>query len=291
MRCNNPAPLTLVSVSRPPKSRTPAQMNPGDSLPYLRASAAQHQRCAERTWSELPRLDSRIPRSLQLLDRLLLLLDGLASCMWGCHGQEHAIEYLVGRSVSNGRAAMRLIEFGHYDEAIAVTRTIAETGNLLWLFYLEPSNIRQWLDLTDGRKRSDAFGPAGVRKKIAALGSVLPHDRDSYGLLCEIGVHPAPNRVPQGHNREEVPTLGGHYQESGFTVSSVTLAWALATVAGPAAKLAILERAKAEAIVEATIELAEAIPPLEDIAEVTRSSDDILEVGLRRKGVPRPEAG
>lgn len=266
-------------------------MTPDDSLSYLRASASQHQRCAERTWSELPRLDSRIAQSLQLLDQLLRLLDGFASCMWGCHGQEHAIEYLAGRSVSNARVAIRLIEFGHYDEALAITRTIAETGNLLWLFYVDPSHVRAWLDMTDSRKRSNVFGPAEVRRKITASGSVLPHDRDSYGELCEIGVHPVPDRVPQGHNREEVPTLGGYYQESGFTLGLLTLAWAVATVAGPAAKLANLERSKAEAIVDATIKLVEAIPPLEEIAEVTRSSDNVLQLALRRKGAPRPEAG
>jgi hypothetical protein len=46
----------------------------------------------------------------------------------------------------------------------------------------------------------------------------------------------------------------------------------------------------AEAIVNATIELVEAIPPFEDLAEVTRSSDDILEIALRRNDALRPEA-
>lgn len=68
------------------------------------------------------------------------------------------------------------------------------------------------------------------------------------------------------------------------------LSWAIATVVGPAAKIAILEQAKAEAIVQATIELVESIDVQDDMHETTGSSDDLfskntwVDRNLRDKG-------
>lgn len=73
--------------------------------------------------------------------------------------QGHIVEYLVGRAVSNARAAWRLIEFGHYDEALALTRGICEIGNLLWLFFVEPAELRRWLDSSDLERDSLREGP------------------------------------------------------------------------------------------------------------------------------------
>jgi hypothetical protein len=56
------------------------------------------------------------------------------------------------------------------------------------------------------------------------------------------------------------------------------LAWVLATVVGPAAKIAILNRSKADAVVKASIALVESITVLaDDYREVTDSSDHLLE--------------
>ena len=59
-----------------------------------------------------------------------------------CHGKAHVIENLVGRAESNSRAAFRLIEFGQYDEALSLTRNVAEIADLIWLFYVDQTQIR-----------------------------------------------------------------------------------------------------------------------------------------------------
>lgn len=223
------------------------------------------------------------------LGTVLSFADRFASCFWGCHGREHVIEFLVGRATSSARAAIRLIEFGHYDEALALTRNIGEIGNLMQLFFTDSSQIRRWLDLSEKKRRSE-LAPVEVRKALERLGSVVPFDQSSYGELSEIGVHPNPNTKPQNHNFHAIPTLGGFYQEKGQMSCINHLSWAIATVVGPAAKIAILEQAKAEAIVQATIELVESIDVQDDMHETTGSSDDLfskntwVDRNLRDKG-------
>ena len=164
----------------------------------------------------------------------------------------------MGRAVSASRAALRLIEFGHYDEALALIRGIAEIGNLTWLFYVKPEELRPWIDLPEKERRS-RYCPPGVRKAIEAAGSSVPHDQFDYAWLCEVAVHPTPGIRPQTHNLHGIPTLGGVYQEHGQIDCLARLAWALASVGGPAVKRALIERSRAEAIVEASIRLAEGI--------------------------------
>lgn len=91
-----------------------------------------------------------------------------------------------------------------------------------------------------------------------------------------IAVHPTPNIRPQAHNRHGIPTLGGVYQEHAQIGCLTRLAWGLSSVAGPAAKLALIERPRAEAIVEATIRVVEELPASEAEDEMRESSEDIL---------------
>jgi|SRR5882724_5247517 len=243
---------------------------------FLRISAHHQDMCAAESRRHFERLGAEIRNTYENLGTLLSLLDRFASCFWGCHGKEHVIEYLVGRSVSYAIAALRLIEFGHYDEALALTRTIAENGNLTWLFYIQASAIRDWLDLPEKKRRS-RYAPAAVRKAIERAGSVVPHQQVEYAWLCETAVHPSPQTTPQSHNTRGIPTLGGVYQERGQIVCLARLAWAVASVGGPAAKLGLLERTHAESIVDAAIHVLEGLPPSDDAAEVTGSSDKILQ--------------
>jgi hypothetical protein len=110
------------------QKKTPAIPKGSD---FLRVSARHQDRYAAESSRQLARLGREVRETYDNLGTLLLVLDRFASCFWGCHGKEHVIEYLVGRSVSCARAALRLIEVGHYDEALALTRSIAEIGNLL----------------------------------------------------------------------------------------------------------------------------------------------------------------
>jgi hypothetical protein len=259
---------------------------------FLHLSARHQDHCAAQSRKQLQRLTKPARQTYENLGTLLSLLDRMASCFWGCHNGEHVIEDLVGRAVSASRAALRLIEFGHYDEALALTRGIAEVGNLMWLFYVKPEELRLWIDLPDKERRS-RYCPPGVRKAIEATGSVVPHDQFDYAWLCEVAVHPTPKIRPQSHNLHNIPTLGGIYQAEGQIASLVRLAWAVASVGGPAAKVALLERSCAEAIVDASIRVAEEIPEPGNRADLSRCSEEILEKTnwldrfLRNKGEAR----
>lgn len=168
---------------------------PPEGSDFHTVSARQQDECAVKSRGQLGRLTQAVQNTYENLGTLPSLLDRLASCFWGCHGKEHVLEYLVGRSVSSSRAAIRLIEFGHYDEALALTRGLAEIGNLMWLFYVKPEELRTWIDLPEQERRS-RYCPPGVRKAIEGAGSVIPHDQFDYAWLCEIAVHPTPKTHP-----------------------------------------------------------------------------------------------
>jgi hypothetical protein len=249
---------------------------------YFQASRQQHARCEAQTAIAFQLKGKEFFEFMSQLEHLLGLMDQFASCAWGCHEHEHAIEYLAGRAVSYSRASWRLIEVGHYDEAISLIRTIMEIGNLCWLFFIQKDALREWIDAPNTTRMRD-FQPGRVRKRILDLGAPLPHGRDEYARLCEVGVHPNPNIAPQTHNPESVPTLGGRFQETGLSTSVATLGWALASVAGPSAKLALLEQSRAEEIVNASIELVEMLPDLSEVREVLDSSNELLELAKARK--------
>lgn len=243
---------------------------------FLDTSSRHQDDCASQSRRQLRRLAGPVGQTYENVGTLLSLLDRMASCFWGCHGKEHVIEDLVARAVSAGRAALRLIAFGHYDEAFALIRGIAEIGNLMWLFYVKPDEVRSWIDLPEKERRA-RYCPPGVRKAIEAAASVVPHDQSEYAWLCEVGVHPTPTRRPQAHNTHAIPTSGGVYQEEAAIECLTRLAWALASVGGPAAKVALIERSRAETIVEASIQVVQELPESEDKAETTRSSEEMLE--------------
>jgi hypothetical protein len=167
------------------------------------------------------------------------------------------------------------VDFGHYDEGLSLTRGIAEIGNLMWLFYIQPGELRAWVDLPNKQRRS-RFSPIGVRKAIEASGSMVPHDQSEYAWLCEVAVHPTPTVRPQAHSRHGIPTLGGVYQEQAQIECLTRLAWALASVGGPAGKMALIERSWAQAIADASIRVVESLPDSEEKLETEQSSEDIL---------------
>ena len=192
------------------------------------------------------------------LGTITSLLYRLASCYWGCHGKEHVFEYLAGRTTTSTNSAFRLMNFGYYDEALNLTRSIAEIGNLTHLFFVENAHMREWLDASDGERRSK-YSPVQVRKSLEALGSVIPTDQDTYAWLCQIGTHVSPMTRPQAHNADNKPVLGQIFQRDGLETTLNALAWSVCTVSGPTAKLAVFERRHAERLVEETIELVKLI--------------------------------
>ena len=155
-------------------------------------------------------------------------------------------------------ASFKLTQFGHYDESLSLIRSISEIGNLVQLFMTDISHFERWRSLSE-KERIHKYSPGSVRKKLEQAGSVIPTSREKYSRFCEVAVHATPNIEPQSHSIDQAPTLCGYFQEIGLKKCVNELAWATTTVSGPIAKLAILEKSKAEKIVEASIKLANSI--------------------------------
>ena len=247
-----------------------------EGLAYLQLLECHQNECAGESRINVHKLDKSVPNTTESIGTLLSLLDRLASCFWGCRGGHHVVEHLTGRSVSSAAATLRLIYTGHYDEAWALTRSIAEIGNLMWLFFIVPDELNRWA-ISSVKERKSSFSPVAVRRKIEAAGSVVPHDQDAYSTMCEVGVHPNPNHPPHAsHNLHGVPTLGGIYQELGFIESLAKLGWAVASVGGPAARMADISTTHESRIVDLVGSLVAELPSIADTNEVTDSSESLL---------------
>ena len=200
---------------------------------------------------------SSVFQEVQSFDNLYQQLYLFATCYWGCHGREHIFEYLAGKCVSTIIVAKRALYQGYYDEALLLTRTLAEIANLLNLFWVKPDQIRRWADSDESARIRD-FGPAAVRRALEKAEWIIPFGQMEYKRLCDT-VHPVPNIGPNAHQNESQPVLGGIFQEKGFKLVYRELAYGLVFVCGPTAKLALIERKHAEKMVELTIHLAELI--------------------------------
>ena len=214
--------------------------------------------CAAITEKGLPRLGDGVERTLGGLGDLLSLMECIGACRWGCAGGSHVLEHQVARAASFGLSSCRLMLFGHYDESLALTRSIAETGNLMMLFYMRPEEIQRWLNFSPSRRPRE-FGPARVRIELEKLEMKPPTNEGHYRLLCGVGVHPTPDTQTQAYGEIPVPTMGGRPQERAQRVCINELAHSVATVGGPAVKLMPIPRERAESVVDATIRLLEGL--------------------------------
>ena len=188
-------------------------------------------------------------RHFQHLFRHLYLF---SCCYWGCHGKEHALEHLAGKTVTNASVAVRAMFHGYYDESLALIRNIGEIANLVNLFWHDGDKIRDWIDC-DEKTRRKTFSPVNIREMIESKGMMVPFDREHYSFLCEIAVHPVPHRTPNSYNDGAQPVLGLVFQEEGFALTFWNLLWPISVVCGPMAKLALLDRRRAEEFVNLTI--------------------------------------
>ncbi len=225
-----------------------------EGIAFLELSRDIEGRCETISISQFSKRDENDVAAR--LGTILSLLYRLACCHWGCHGKEHVFEFLAGRTCTSALSAFRLMGFGYYDEALALTRNIAEIGNLTHLFFVDNVHIRLWLDLPDMHRRQ-RYRPMQVRAALTKLGAVVPTDSDRYSWLCEVGTHVSPRTVPQGHNREKRPILGAVFQEEGWDTTLEALAWSVCTVTGPIAKLAMFDRTHAERLFDETVALVE----------------------------------
>lgn len=197
----------------------------------------------------IPNLGSRIPVCLEHLGTVLSLLDRMASCWWTCRRGDHLVEYLCGRVASNARAALRMIRFGFYDEALLLCRSIGETSNLLNLFALDSGSLSDWKAYTR-RERLNNFSPMKVRKRLEKISSPLI-DEDRYRLLSERAAHANPETRPQSHNILQLPSADAHIQQEGIVLCVNELAISLLPAVQYGAKLLDLDSdVKAEIISE-----------------------------------------
>ena len=212
--------------------------------------------CQEQSRQYLVSAPNEFRTATEGYDALLQHLYLFSCCYWGCHGKEHTFEYLGGRCFSHLVSSYQLILSGYYDESMSLIRSVGEIANLLNLFWVENSAVREWLDIPE-KQRGKNFSPFAVRKRLEAHDWLIPFDEDHYKRLCETVVHPTPNTRPNAHNNRKQPVLGAYFQAEGFETASWELFWALTAVAGPTAKLAIFPQKQAEKMVELTIPLFE----------------------------------
>jgi hypothetical protein len=209
--------------------------------------------CAETTRSHLESQNELLLARSQY-DELFKQLYHFSCCHWGCHGKEHIFERLAGKCVNNLSLSYRAIEYGYYDEALSLVRSVGEIANLLNLFWRENSHIRLWLD-ADERTRIRKYGPAAVRKLLEAADGLVPFNQAHYQYLCETAVHPTPHSKPNAYSDLQQPILGVVFQESGFRIAFWNICWALSVVSGPISKIAVFDRKQADRMVDLTVPL------------------------------------
>jgi hypothetical protein len=206
----------------------------------LRAIGKYEDRCEKATEKQIPRMGKRAPLCYEYLGQLLAYADLIGSCAFSCPGKSedaHAVWYLVARTSSFGRAALRLTKMGFYDEALIIVRSMGEICNLLSLFSLAPETIDEW-KTSDRTHRLVNFSPSKIRNRIAALGKTSAITATRYAALCEVSTHPVPNLRPQRFNHAGRSMTGGIYlQEAGILVVLNEMAIALALLVILAAKI------------------------------------------------------
>jgi hypothetical protein len=225
---------------------------------FLKMVADLENRCELETLERLPQMGKKAPECIRALGTVLSLLDRLSSCWWGCQQGTHTIERLVFRSVSLGRASVRLSGFGFYDEALALNRSMCEIANLLCLFKLDADAVKDWAEATPQR-RKEAFGPVKVRLRIEGLGHNVPIDEHRYRALSDVALHVTAPISPQAHNILEWPVSAGHFQEEGLLVALNELALALVYVAVFSSTLIPLQKEIRNSILRAAEDLGKQI--------------------------------
>jgi hypothetical protein len=175
-------------------------------------------RCLSESLSQIPKLGRSTPACYSALGDTLSLLYAEASCYNGCNGGEHFFQRMTARVVANSLSSLRLAMLGYYDESLALTRSLGEIANLLFLFVADDSSLTNWRAASE-KDRKREFSPVKVRLRLEALKLKPPIDESQYGLLCEVGVHLVPSVSPQTFNDHNRPTLGAKFQDEGIMVT------------------------------------------------------------------------
>lgn len=166
-----------------------------DAVDLFGLSWADEARCEHVTDDVLPQLGKKAPLTLSSLKRVLVYLDAIASCAFGCHGGDHSLEQLLFRCCNRARASVRLFRMGFYDESLMITRAVGETANLMLLFAADSTAIEAW----KGQERWTR-SPVGVRKALESAQRQMAVEHDRYSLLSGLAAHADPEFAPAAHN-------------------------------------------------------------------------------------------
>ena len=229
-----------------------------ESNAFLELAQAQEDRCTADTEARIADLGQKAPRCYEQTGTVLALVDGMASCLWGCGGGNHGVERLCGRAASDARAAIRLMKAGFYDQALMLCRSMGERANLLWLFVHQADALTDWQDLSDHERRK-RFDPVQVRKALERLRKGIPIRQERYQPLSSGVVHPHPYASPQTYNMLAIPTLGGILQPAGVIICINEIAYPLVFTAVGSARLLDLDTAIRQRVVDAAMTLAESL--------------------------------
>ena len=215
----------------PPEAPSDAHVPEGAA--FLNLVWGQEDACQRETDGRLPAMGKKAPACLGQVGTVLSLLDRMASCWWACQGGDHVIEYLCGRVASTGRAALRLMRFGFYDESLVLSRSIGEIANLFLLFQEDRHAFGEWKVASRGDRLRE-FSPVKVRLRLEELGTAPPISQERYTLLSERASHAHPATKPQAHNLLHLPMAGATFQEEGLLVclNELAVALSLATAFG-----------------------------------------------------------
>ena len=184
---------------------------------FLDLLRQQERSCEDSFDSWLPHAGRKAPQTIESLGTALSYLDRIASCWWGCDGGDHLQERLIGRTVSNARAAFLLLRTGYYDEGLGVVRQIGELTNLLLLFMNSHESFLEWKH-ADEKIRRRCFSAVRVRQRLENIDVLIPMGESIYSKLSGTSIHANPETTPQSHNVIGIPTMGAKFQEDGTLV-------------------------------------------------------------------------
>lgn len=194
---------------------------------FLQLTQTLADQCGQKSDGFFAVAGKQLPKTVAALGTTLSILHRLASCLYGCKGGDHQIEWLAGKFVNQSVSAFRLIRAAQYDEALMLIRGVGEIVNLIWLFNENKDELNAW-SLADRKIRLDRFRPVAVRRRLKALPIGPPIDDERYVALCEIGTHPIPGLAPNHYSGTGRPVLGSVFQEVGIFVCVNELAYAAA---------------------------------------------------------------
>ena len=229
-----------------------------EGLPFLQLIWKQEDDCEVATDELIPELGEKAPICLDRIGTVLSFEDRMASCWWKCRGGDHLIERLCGRVSSTTRAALRLLRFGFYDEALLACRAIGEVANILQLFHTDMEAFEEWKK-SSKNERMRKFSPVKVRLKLDEMKINPAIDQERYSLLCDRVTHVEPGTKPQAYNALHIPMTGGRLQNEGLVVciNEIALPLSFATFYG--AILLDFEDDIGKPIISTVIDLAEYI--------------------------------